>query len=40
MKIGSVIYQGMTTLDLIGVYDPLTRLKSMGFVPKLSTHIT
>jgi cyclohexyl-isocyanide hydratase len=31
MKIAFVIYDGMTTLDFIGVYDPLTRLKTMGF---------
>jgi transcriptional regulator GlxA family with amidase domain len=36
MKIGFVIYQGMTALDFIGVYDPLTRLKSMGFMRDLS----
>ncbi len=39
MKIGFVIYQGMKAQDLIGVYDPLTRLKTMGFVPELSRHI-
>jgi transcriptional regulator GlxA family with amidase domain len=26
-----VIYDGMTTMDFIGVYDALTRLKTMGF---------
>src|SRR5258708_1050374 len=26
-----IIYDGMTTLDFIGVYDALTRLKTMGF---------
>lgn len=31
MKVAFVIYDGMTTLDFIGVYDPLTRLKTMGF---------
>jgi len=36
MKIGFVIYQGMTALDFIGVYDPLTRLKNMGFMPDLN----
>jgi cyclohexyl-isocyanide hydratase len=35
VKIGFVIYQGMTALDFIGVYDPLTRLKTMGFTPDL-----
>jgi cyclohexyl-isocyanide hydratase len=36
MKIGFVIYDGMTTLDFVGVYDPLTRLKTMGFMPDLN----
>lgn len=35
MKVGFVVYEGMTALDLIGVYDPLTRLKTMGFMPDL-----
>jgi transcriptional regulator GlxA family with amidase domain len=32
MKAAFVIYDGMTTLDFIGVYDALTRLKTMGFM--------
>lgn len=32
MKVAFIIYDGMTTLDFLGVYDPLTRLKTMGFV--------
>lgn len=39
MKIGFVIYQGMIALDFIGVYDPLTRLKNMGFIPDLEWDI-
>ncbi|HXL72917.1 MAG TPA: DJ-1/PfpI family protein [bacterium] len=39
MKIGFVIYGGMTSLDFVGVYDPLTRLKIMGFLPDLSWDI-
>ncbi|HTA75928.1 MAG TPA: DJ-1/PfpI family protein [bacterium] len=39
MKIGFVIYEGMTTLDFVGVYDPLTRLKTMGFISDLSWDI-
>jgi cyclohexyl-isocyanide hydratase len=39
MKIGFVIYQGMTALDFIGVYDPITRLKTMGFIDDLSWDI-
>lgn len=35
MKIAFIIYNGMTALDFIGVYDPLTRLKSMGFIKDL-----
>jgi transcriptional regulator GlxA family with amidase domain len=36
MKIAFVVYDGMTLLDFAGVYDPLTRLKSMGFLPDLA----
>ncbi|MGB7062445.1 MAG: DJ-1/PfpI family protein [Candidatus Zixiibacteriota bacterium] len=39
MRIGFVIYQGMTALDFIGVYDPLTRLKTMGLMPELEWDI-
>lgn len=35
MKIGFVVYNGMTALDFVGVYDPLTRLRTMGFMPDL-----
>ena len=35
MKIAFVIYDGMTLLDFAGVYDPLTRLKTMGFLDNL-----
>lgn len=36
MKIAFVLYDGVTLLDFAGVYDPLTRLKTMGFVPDLT----
>ncbi|MBW4679316.1 MAG: DJ-1/PfpI family protein [Microcoleus vaginatus WJT46-NPBG5] len=36
MKIAFIIYQGMTVLDFVGVYDPIIRLKTMGFMPELS----
>lgn len=39
MKVGFVIYDGMTTLDFIGVYDPVTRLKTMGFMPALEWEV-
>jgi transcriptional regulator GlxA family with amidase domain len=32
MHIAFIIYNGMTALDFIGGYDPLTRLKTMGFL--------
>ena len=36
MKIAFVIYEGMTALDFVGLYDPLARLKTMGFWPDLA----
>jgi cyclohexyl-isocyanide hydratase len=39
MKIAFVIYNDLTLLDLAGVYDPLTRLATMGFVPDLTYDI-
>jgi len=39
MKIAFVIFNGLTTLDFIGIYDPLTRLKTMGFLPDLAWDI-
>lgn len=39
MKIAFIVYDGITLLDLAGVYDPLTRLKTMGFVPDLAYDI-
>lgn len=33
MKTAFVIFDRMTALDFIGVYDPLTRLKSMQIIP-------
>ena len=35
MKFAFIIYDGLTLLDFAGVYDPVTRLKSMGFVEDL-----
>lgn len=35
MKIAYILYDGITTLDFIGVYDPISRLRSMGFLPDL-----
>lgn len=36
MKIAYIIFDGVTWLDLIGVYDAVSRLKSMGFIKDLS----
>ncbi len=36
MRVAFIIYDGMTALDFIGVYDPVTRLNTMGFLPDLS----
>lgn len=32
MKTAFVIFDDMTTLDFVGIYDPLTRLKSMNYI--------
>jgi cyclohexyl-isocyanide hydratase len=39
MQVAFVIYNGMTALDFIGIYDPITRLKTMGFMPDLSWQV-
>lgn len=39
MKIGFVIYNGMTGLDFVGVYEAVSRLKTMGFIPDLEWEI-
>ncbi len=39
MKIAFVVFNGLTTLDFIGIYDPLTRLKTMGFMLDLQWDI-
>ena len=39
MHIAFVAYDGMTVLDFVGVYDPLTRLKTMGFRDDVSWDI-
>ena len=39
MKIAFVVYDNLTLLDFAGAYDPLTRLKTLGFVPDLTCDI-
>jgi cyclohexyl-isocyanide hydratase len=36
MKIAYVMFNGVTWLDLIGVYDAVSRLRSMKFIPDLT----
>jgi imidazoleglycerol-phosphate dehydratase len=36
MKFAFINYEGMTLLDLLGVYDPISRLRTMGILPELS----
>lgn len=36
MKIAFILFDGLTSLDFVGFYDPVTRLKSMGFIADLS----
>ena len=35
MKIAYILFNGITWLDFFGIYDPLTRLQSLKFVPRL-----
>lgn len=35
MKIAFIVYDGLTLLDFAGFYDPVTRLRTMGFVPDM-----
>ena len=35
MKIAYVLFDGVTLLDFIGIYDSMTRLRSMNFIPDL-----
>ena len=39
MKAAFVIFQGMTTLDFVGFYDAITRLKTMKFMDDFAWHI-
>ena len=39
MKAAFVIFNQMTSLDFIGIYDPLTRLKTMEIVPDFTWNI-
>ena len=39
MKVAFVIFDGMTALDFIGIFDAITRLKKKGYLPDLSWDI-
>ncbi len=36
MKVAFVLFNGITMLDFVGFYDPVSRLKSQGYIPNLS----
>ncbi|MDR3632124.1 MAG: DJ-1/PfpI family protein [Desulfocapsaceae bacterium] len=33
MKTAFILFDRMTSMDFVGIFDPLTRLKTMGFLP-------
>jgi cyclohexyl-isocyanide hydratase len=39
MKAALIVFEGMTYLDFVGFYDPLTRLKSMNVMPDFEWRI-
>ncbi len=39
MRIGYILFDGITWLDFIGVYDPISRLKSLNYIPNLTWDI-
>ena len=39
MRIGFIIFNDLTALDFVGIYDPVTRLNSMDFMPDLTWEI-
>ncbi len=39
MRIAYIIFDGVTWLDLIGVYEPISKLKSNNFMPGLTWDI-
>lgn len=38
-RIAFIVFDDITLLDLVGVYDPITRLKSMSYIPELDWDI-
>jgi transcriptional regulator GlxA family with amidase domain len=39
MRIAYILFDGITWLDFIGIYDPISRLKSLNYLPDLSWDI-
>ena len=39
MRIAYVLYNDLTLLDFVGFYDPVSRLRSQGFLPDLEWHL-
>ncbi len=39
MKFALIVYDDMTLLDFCGVYDPISRLKTMNFLPELEYRV-
>jgi cyclohexyl-isocyanide hydratase len=39
VKVAFVIFEDLTALDFVGVYDAVTRLKTMNFIPELEWEI-
>lgn len=39
MKTAFVIFDGMTVMDFVGIYDPLTRLKGMNILPDFEWNV-
>lgn len=35
MKIAYIVFNGITWLDFIGIYDPISRLKALKYIPEL-----
>ncbi|MGL6266959.1 MAG: hypothetical protein ACRC2O_03505, partial [Chitinophagaceae bacterium] len=39
MKIAFIVFDGLTLLDLAGIYEPVIRLKYAGFIPDMTWDI-
>ncbi|MBP6410802.1 MAG: hypothetical protein KA313_06865 [Pseudarcicella sp.] len=39
MKIAFIVFEDITWLDFIGIYDPITRLKTSNYLPNLEWQI-